>query len=108
MNNLTMQGLNLLEKKFNMKLFLDLINKSWYLKKKLSNRISSKKIDKFYNNCINNGAIGGKLLGAGGGGFLLLFFSRKSKKKLTKFIKKSFFFQCMPAQSGSKIIYHSK
>jgi len=108
MNNLTMQGLNLLEKKFNMKLFLDLINKSWYLKKKLSSQISSKKIDKLYNNCINNGAIGGKLLGAGGGGFLLLFFSKKSKKKLTKFIKNFFYFQCMPAQSGSKIIYNSK
>lgn len=108
MNNLTEHGLNLLKKKFNLKSFLELIKKSWYLKKKLSNRVSSKEIDKFYNNCVVHGAIGGKLLGAGGGGFFLLFFTKKKKKKLTTFLKKKFFFQCYPSYKGSKIIYYSK
>ena len=35
-------------------------------KKELSNQITNKKIDELYNHAIENGALGGKLLGAGG------------------------------------------
>lgn len=50
-----------------------LLNHSWNIKKRLSNKISSSKIDQAYNMALNAGALGGKLLGAGGGGFLLLY-----------------------------------
>ena len=36
---------------------------------------------------MNNGALGGKLLGAGGGGFIFLFFPEKKQKKFFKKIK---------------------
>ena len=81
MNTLTSEGLNILKKNFNLKLFLELVHKSGLLKKKLSNRISSEKLNNFYKNCVKNGAISGKLLGAGGGGFFLIFFKKRNKKK---------------------------
>ena len=33
---------------------------------------------------MNNGALGGKLLGAGGGGFILLYIPHKNKKNFSK------------------------
>ena len=44
-----------------------LLDSAWYLKKKLSNSITNKKIDQLYELLLKNGATGGKLLGAGGG-----------------------------------------
>ncbi len=53
--------------------FGKLLHESWKLKRGLSKLISTSKIDEMYQFALNNGAMGGKLLGAGGGGFLLLF-----------------------------------
>jgi D-glycero-alpha-D-manno-heptose-7-phosphate kinase len=50
----------------------NLLNESWYQKKKFSTKISDLKIDEMYKEAKRSGAIGGKLLGAGGGGYLLL------------------------------------
>ena len=36
-------------------------------------------ISKWYNDAIQNGAIGGKLVGAGGGGFLMFLANDKTK-----------------------------
>ena len=57
-----------------------LLNEAWLQKKELSNQITNKKIDELYNHAIENGALGGKLLGAGGGGFLLLYMKDKQRK----------------------------
>ena len=51
--------------------FGKLLHESWLEKKNLSSSITNSSIDEIYNNAINKGALGGKLLGAGGGGFFL-------------------------------------
>lgn len=51
--------------------FGDLMHQAWTCKKKLSSKISDPRIDELYELAKQNGAIGGKLLGAGGGGYLL-------------------------------------
>ena len=53
--------------------FGKLLDKTWKIKKSLSNKISSSFLDGIYNGAMNNGAIGGKILGAGGGGCFLFF-----------------------------------
>ena len=58
-----------------------LLNEMWLEKKNLSNLVSNNKIDELYNTCMENGAIGGKLLGAGGGGFMLIYIKDKKKKE---------------------------
>ena len=64
--------------------FGELLNESWQYKKKLSNKISNSKIDDLYETSLQNGASGGKLLGAGGGGFLLLYVKENRRKQLIK------------------------
>ena len=53
--------------------FGELLREGWEYKKSLSNNVSNTEIDSIYNAAIQEGAIGGKILGAGGGGFMLFF-----------------------------------
>ena len=53
--------------------FGEILHQGWMEKKKLAKGISNPKIDKWYEIARQQGAIGGKVLGAGGGGFLLLY-----------------------------------
>jgi D-glycero-alpha-D-manno-heptose-7-phosphate kinase len=50
-----------------------LLHEAWCCKKKFSAKMTAPGIDELYEVARQNGAIGGKLLGAGGGGYLLLF-----------------------------------
>ncbi|MDO8662419.1 MAG: galactokinase [Candidatus Omnitrophota bacterium] len=59
--------------------FGDLMNAHWEYKKQRSGKISNPKIDKWYNLAVQNGALGGKLIGAGGGGFLMFYAQDKVK-----------------------------
>ena len=60
--------------------FGKLMHEHWEHKKRRSGGMSNLKIDEWYQLGMNNGAIGGKLVGAGGGGFLM--FMARDKKKL--------------------------
>lgn len=64
-----------------------ILNNDWYMKKKLSSKISNIGIDEMYNFSLQHGAMGGKLLGAGGGGFLLLFVSLTERMTLINELK---------------------
>jgi D-glycero-alpha-D-manno-heptose-7-phosphate kinase len=50
-----------------------LLHQHWERKKKRSAAISNPEIDRWYNVALDNGAIGGKLIGAGGGGFFMFY-----------------------------------
>ncbi|NQT48960.1 MAG: GHMP kinase [Chloroflexi bacterium] len=56
----------------NMNEFGLLLHEGWCCKKRFSEKVSDPAIDEMYEVARQNGAIGGKLLGAGGGGYLLL------------------------------------
>tara|TARA_Y100000590_G_scaffold53819_1_gene56224 strand:+ start:362 stop:1333 length:972 start_codon:yes stop_codon:yes gene_type:complete len=74
-------------KKNNAKNIGQIFNHHWKLKKSLSDQISDKKINIFYDNLLSNFNIyGAKLIGAGGGGFFLVCTNNKEKlkKKLMK------------------------
>ncbi len=49
------------------------MHEHWQYKKERSKFMTNNKIDHLYNIAINNGALGGKLIGAGGGGFLMFY-----------------------------------
>lgn len=48
------------------------LHENWELKRRLTGGISDDEVDTWYEQALERGATGGKLLGAGGGGFLLL------------------------------------
>lgn len=53
--------------------FGELMDVHWQTKKKLSGKISTNDVDRWYAMAREAGALGGKLMGAGGGGFLLFY-----------------------------------
>ena len=53
--------------------FAELMNVHWEHKKKRSGIMTNNQIDHWYEVARENGAMGGKLIGAGGGGFLMFY-----------------------------------
>jgi D-glycero-alpha-D-manno-heptose-7-phosphate kinase len=53
--------------------FSSLMNAHWVLKKKRSQNMTNDVIDNAFTAALQNGALGGRLLGAGGGGFLVFY-----------------------------------
>lgn len=59
--------------------FGNLMNTHWEHKRERSDSMSNPEIDKWYSLALENGAIGGKLIGAGGGGFLMFLAENRAK-----------------------------
>jgi D-glycero-alpha-D-manno-heptose-7-phosphate kinase len=83
-----------------------LLKEGWKYKKSLSGDVSNSEIDIIYDAAIEEGAIGGKILGAGGGG-LILFFAPPDKhnqiiKKLAHLTHVSFKFE----YDGSTVVLY--
>ena len=57
----------------NINSFGEALHEAWMLKRSLTSEISNDLIDGWYLKARENGAVGGKILGAGAGGFLALF-----------------------------------
>jgi D-glycero-alpha-D-manno-heptose-7-phosphate kinase len=68
--------------KGNVKYFADLLHKSWMLKRKMNNGVTNDFVEECYNTARENGALGGKLLGAGGSGYLLIYAAPLYQKRI--------------------------
>lgn len=62
--------------------FGKILDEGWQRKKELASGIADPRIDAMYDVAMQNGASGGKLLGAGGGGFLLFYCEKYKQKRL--------------------------
>jgi len=62
--------------------FGDMLHTAWERKVQVNPHITDPKIDDMYETARNNGALGGKLLGAGGGGYLLIFCPGDKKQQI--------------------------
>ncbi|NND53257.1 MAG: kinase [Flavobacteriaceae bacterium] len=105
MHEMAVQGLELL-KGDRLDEFGTLLDESWQIKRQLSDKVSTPRIDEIYDAAKSAGATGGKLLGAGGGGFVLLFVppqdQEKVKEKLEGLLLVPFSFENL----GSQIIFY--
>jgi D-glycero-alpha-D-manno-heptose-7-phosphate kinase len=59
--------------------FAELMHEHWEHKKRRSNGMSNARIDALYQLGRQNGALGGKLIGAGGGGVLMFYTEDKTR-----------------------------
>ena len=85
------------------------LNVHWEAKKSFSKKMSSSDIDKAYEIGVQNGALGGKIVGAGGGGFLM-FYCDNHKPQLRNAMAKLNLKE-MPFRfdkEGCKVVYHGK
>ena len=81
-----------------------ILDESWRKKRELAGGISSPKIDELYQLAMENGALGGKLLGAGGGGFLLFYCPKERQALLREKLRlRPFTFQF--EHDGSSVVY---
>lgn len=60
----------------------ELLHLGWMAKRRISRKISDKRIDGLYSLARERGALGGKITGAGGGGFLLLYCESSSQQSV--------------------------
>jgi D-glycero-alpha-D-manno-heptose-7-phosphate kinase len=67
--------------------FGELMDVHWENKKKISEKISDGQINHWYQVGRDNGAIGGKLMGAGGGGFLMFYCHNSDKARLRRALR---------------------
>jgi len=102
---MTQQAMGLLNKN-KLKEFGVLLHESWQIKKELSKKISTPRIDAIYETAKKAGAYGGKLLGAGGGGFVLLFAPPSKQKKIKEKLKKLLLVPFKFENLGSQIIFY--
>jgi D-glycero-alpha-D-manno-heptose-7-phosphate kinase len=59
--------------------FAAIMHEHWELKKYRSKAMTNSSIDDYYRLARDNGALGGKLIGAGGGGFLMFYTEDKTR-----------------------------
>ncbi len=71
----------------NIRRFGALLDAHWQYKRRLSDKVSSDEIDRWYQEARYAGAIGGKIMGAGGGGFMV-FCCPGDKAELRELMKK--------------------
>ena len=71
MANSTNEAIIMLAKEKEMSIIGELLDTAWSIKRNLADGVTQKWIDNIYYSAIENGAYGGKLMGAGGGGFFM-------------------------------------
>jgi D-glycero-alpha-D-manno-heptose-7-phosphate kinase len=67
----------------------ELMHEHWLCKKRISNKMSSSQIDAWYELAMQNGASGGKIMGAGGGGLFVFFVKTDDRRRLREALEKS-------------------
>ena len=85
--------------------FATILNDGWLLKRQLASKISNSFIDECYQKALDNGALGGKLLGAGGGGFLLLYCEKENQMRLRCALNNLVELPFDLENGGTKVIY---
>lgn len=106
MGQMVDEAINILNKGENILEFGKLLDKTWQIKKTLSDKITTPEIDSVYQRATKAGAIGGKLLGAGNGGFMLFFVPPESQPEVRAELKDLLEVKFNFENEGSQIIYY--
>jgi D-glycero-alpha-D-manno-heptose-7-phosphate kinase len=85
--------------------FGGILHENWKLKTEISSGISNPFIDEIYQIGIDNGALGGKILGAGNGGFMMFFAPPSTHEKISKALHKLQKVEFLVEPDGSQIVF---
>lgn len=83
-----------------------LLDYTWKLKRGLTNKVSTDTLDRIYENAIQNGAVGGKLLGAGGGGFFVFYVPQDRQSDVKNALNDLLYIPFQFEDSGSRVLYY--
>jgi D-glycero-alpha-D-manno-heptose-7-phosphate kinase len=84
----------------------EILHTGWMYKKELASSITNEKIDYYYELAKNNGASGGKLLGAGGSGFLLFYVKEGYHEQLSNALHELNELKFELDNIGTSIVYY--
>lgn len=84
-----------------------LLDMTWKLKRQTGSLVSTGSIDELYNRGIEEGALGGKLLGAGGGGFLLFYVQPDKQENVRRAMSGLMQIPFKFEDGGSQVIYYT-
>lgn len=106
MHRMVEEGIRILQGGQGLEEFGRLLHESWKLKRSLTDRVSTPKIDQIYAAALRHGATGGKLLGAGGGGFVLLFVPPENQEAVRQGLDGLLQVPVEFENDGSRIIFY--
>ncbi|CDB40056.1 similar to mevalonate or galacto kinase [Azospirillum sp. CAG:260] len=86
----------------------DILHQGWMYKKELAGGISNELINRYYDLAMQNGASGGKLLGAGGGGFLLFYVKEENHERVRHALRDLKELKFKFDNKGTTIIHYNK
>lgn len=84
-----------------------LLDVTWKLKRQTGGSVSTNSIDKLYEQGIEAGALGGKLLGAGGGGFLVFYVQPEKQEAVKKAMSHLMYIPFKFENEGTRVIHYS-
>ena len=91
----------------NLRRFGELLHEHWEVKRGVTDNMSSDDIDRWYSMAREDGAIGGKIIGAGGGGFLMLYCEGDKQRLRSAMAKEGLAeFEFKFDFEGSKTVYN--
>jgi len=85
--------------------FGSLLNDAWQIKRSLSDGISNPEFDQTYQDALDAGALGGKILGAGGGGFFLFYVPESKQQSVRDKLSNLKEFKFRFEDKGSQVVY---
>lgn len=100
------ESVSILKGRLDLKEFGKLLDESWRIKRNLSHKVSSSKVDQVYEAACEAGALGGKLLGAGGGGFMLLFAAPEAQPRIRERLEGLLSVPFQFENHGTQIIFY--
>jgi len=90
-----------------LKRFGELLHEHWTVKRGVADGMTTDAIDSWYSLARENGALGGKVVGAGGGGFLMLYCEQERQKVRAPLAKEGLVeYRFRFVFDGSKVIYN--
>lgn len=84
----------------------DMLQEAWLLKKQLADNVTTPEVDDIYQQAMQAGAYGGKLLGAGGGGFLMFLAPPEKHKAIKDKLNHLIHVDVKTDACGSKIVMY--
>lgn len=100
------QAISILNSSGNLDEFGRLLHESWLLKRDLSSAVTCSSVDKVYQLAMENGALGGKLLGAGGTGFMVFYVQPEKQSDVVRALSTCLHIPFKFENEGSALIYY--
>jgi D-glycero-alpha-D-manno-heptose-7-phosphate kinase len=98
------EGTAILEGKGELDDFGSLLDEAWVLKRGLASGVSNDVIDSAYSVAKENGALGGKILGAGAGGFMLFYIPPEKQRQVQRALSQYLWVPFSFETGGSRLI----